>query len=111
MSAADPAAGRPTSDARVLRRRRRECDGPGLDRVALALQGDRPESGPVIPIIGARTRAQLDENLASLDVTLEPSQRARLDDATRIDAGFPHQFLASEMMKKFLSGGDPSQLR
>jgi aryl-alcohol dehydrogenase-like predicted oxidoreductase len=85
--------------------------GATAAQVALAWLRDRPESGPVIPIIGARTRAQLDENLASLDVTLEPSQRARLDDATRIDAGFPHQFLASEMMKKFLSGGDPSQLR
>jgi len=44
-------------------------------------------------------------------VSLEPIQKARLDDATQIDAGFPHQFLASDMMKKFLIGGDPSQLR
>ena len=50
-------------------------------------------------------------DLASLEVKLEPSQSARLDDATQIDPGFPHQFLASDMMKKFLSGGDPSQLR
>ena len=79
-------------------------------QVALAWLCARPE-GPVIPIVGARTRAQLDQNLASLNVTLEPLQRARLDEATQIDAGFPHQFLASEMMKKFLTGGDPAQLR
>jgi diketogulonate reductase-like aldo/keto reductase len=79
--------------------------------VALAWLYTRAQGGPVIPIVGARTRAQLDENLASLNVTLEPFQRARLDDATQIDAGFPHQFLASEMMRKFLTGGDPGQLR
>lgn len=79
-------------------------------QVALAWLHDRTKSCPVIPIIGARTRAQLDENLASLKVTLEPAQRARLDEATQIDPGFPHQFLASDMMRKFLSGGDPSQL-
>ena len=80
-------------------------------QVALAWLLARREGSPVIPIVGARTRAQLDENLASLNVSLEPIQKARLDDATQIDAGFPHQFLASEVMKKFLTGGDPSQLR
>jgi aryl-alcohol dehydrogenase-like predicted oxidoreductase len=80
-------------------------------QVALAWLLAQAPGKPVIPIVGARTRAQLDENLASLNVTLEPSQKARLDDATQIDAGFPHQFLASEMMRKFLTGGDPSQLR
>jgi aryl-alcohol dehydrogenase-like predicted oxidoreductase len=80
-------------------------------QVALAWLLTRSEAGPVIPIVGARTRAQLDENLASLSVSLDPTQKARLDDATQVDAGFPHQFLASEMMKKFLTGGDPSQLR
>ena len=80
-------------------------------QVALAWLLAQAPGNPVIPIVGARTRAQLDENLASLNVTLEPSQKARLDDATQIDAGFPHQFLASEMMRKFLTGGDPSQLR
>jgi aryl-alcohol dehydrogenase-like predicted oxidoreductase len=85
--------------------------GATAAQVALAWISAHDEGGPVIPIVGARTRAQLDENLASLNVTLEPSQRARLDEATQIDAGFPHQFLASDMMKKFLTGGDPSQLR
>jgi aryl-alcohol dehydrogenase-like predicted oxidoreductase len=80
-------------------------------QVVLAWLLAQAQSRPVIPIVGARTRAQLDENLASLNVSLEPFQKARLDDATQIDAGFPHQFLASEMMKKFLTGGDPSQLR
>ena len=41
----------------------------------------------MIPIVGARTRAQLDENLASLNVTLDAAQRARLDRATEIDLG------------------------
>ncbi|HET7545656.1 MAG TPA: aldo/keto reductase [Polyangiaceae bacterium] len=85
--------------------------GASSAQVALSWLSGRDQGGPTIPIVGARTRAQLDENLASLNVTLDSSQRARLDDATRIDAGFPHQFLASDMLKRFLAGGDPSLLR
>jgi aryl-alcohol dehydrogenase-like predicted oxidoreductase len=80
-------------------------------QVALAWLRTQGANGSVLPIIGARTRAQLDENLASLNLTLDPAQLARLEAATSVDLGFPHQFLASEMMRKFLTGGDPSQLR
>jgi aryl-alcohol dehydrogenase-like predicted oxidoreductase len=47
------------------------------------------------PIIGARTPAQLQDNLAALDVTFSDDHIARLDEASRIELGFPHDFLAS----------------
>lgn len=46
------------------------------------------------PLIGARTAAQLEDNLGALDVVLTGDQRARLDDAGAIDLGFPHELLA-----------------
>jgi aryl-alcohol dehydrogenase-like predicted oxidoreductase len=47
----------------------------------------------VIPIIAARTAKQLADNLASLEWTLSPEQLERLDKASHIDLGFPHDFL------------------
>ncbi|HEY7485591.1 MAG TPA: hypothetical protein VH912_14095 [Streptosporangiaceae bacterium] len=40
------------------------------------------------PIVGARTPAQLDDNLGVFDVTLEPEHRARLAEASAVDLGF-----------------------
>ncbi len=47
----------------------------------------------MIPILGARTAAQLTDNLACLEWTLAEEQMRRLDELSRIDLGFPHGFL------------------
>ena len=47
----------------------------------------------IVPLVGARTREQLDDNLGCLAFELEETQRARLDEVSRIDLGFPHDFL------------------
>ena len=62
-------------------------------RAALAWLRTR---GPatVIPILGARSAEQLAESLASLELELSPGHLARLDDASRVDLGFPYEFLA-----------------
>jgi len=57
------------------------------------------------PIIGARTIAQLDDNLGALDVELGEGQRTRLDQASRIELGFPHEFLARQMARAVAFGG------
>ncbi len=46
-------------------------------------------------IIGVRTLDQLQDNLASLDVELGGEHIARLDSVSRVDLGFPHDFLNS----------------
>jgi len=61
--------------------------GRSVAQVALAWLRCRPV--PLIPIIGARKLAQLQDNLASLDVTLSPDQVKALDEVSRIDLGFP----------------------
>jgi aryl-alcohol dehydrogenase-like predicted oxidoreductase len=63
--------------------------------------------GGVIPILGARTSQQLADNLACLDVNLPAGALARLDQASRITRGFPHDFLASA---DFIFGGMSGQL-
>lgn len=62
-------------------------------QVALAWLVRQP--GSVIPIIGARRVEQLDDNLGCLEVELTAGHLERLDKASRIDLGFPHDFIAS----------------
>ncbi|WP_225773265.1 aldo/keto reductase [Inquilinus sp. Marseille-Q2685] len=56
------------------------------------------------PIIGARTVAQLEDNLGALDVVLSDGQRARLEAASAVDLGFPHEFLARPMTRNVMFG-------
>ena len=49
--------------------------------------------GVIVPLVGARTREQLDDNLGCLSFELDEAQRARLDEVSKISLGFPHDFL------------------
>jgi len=53
--------------------------------------------GVIVPLVGARTKAQLDDNLGCLEFELDDVHRQRLDDASRIELGFPHDFLKQMM--------------
>ena len=77
-------------------------------QVALAWLRQRPV--PVIPIIGARKLDQFRDNLACLDLKLDDAQVKRLDDASRIEMGFPHDFYANDMVKALVSGGMFAQI-
>jgi len=62
--------------------------GRSMAQVALAWLRNRPVL--VIPIIGARKFSQLQDNLASFDLTLSAHQLTTVGDASRIELGFPH---------------------
>jgi aryl-alcohol dehydrogenase-like predicted oxidoreductase len=61
--------------------------------------------GAISPILGVRTVKQLEDNLGCLDFVLSPKQRKDLDNVSPIDLGFPHSFIASDMVKDLISGG------
>jgi aryl-alcohol dehydrogenase-like predicted oxidoreductase len=77
--------------------------GVSAAQVALAWLRYRP--APVIPIIGARKLAQIEDNIRSLAVTLTPEQLQRLDKATAVSLGFPHDFLALDPVRAITFGG------
>ncbi len=58
-----------------------------------------------IPIIGARTLAQMQDNLASLEVSLSSDQMARLDAISAVSLGFPHDFLRAKFVSEHLHAG------
>lgn len=47
----------------------------------------------MIPVLGARTREQFAANLAAAELRLEPGVVDRLDALSRVELGFPHDFL------------------
>jgi len=59
----------------------------------VALNWVRQQPGVIIPLVGAKTRAQLDDNLGCLDFELAAEDVARLDAVSKIELGFPHEFL------------------
>lgn len=66
----------------------------GATPAAVALAWLRSQPGRAIPIVGVRTAAQLDDLLGCLDLDLPDDTLARLQDATAIPLGYPHEFLA-----------------
>lgn len=56
------------------------------------------------PIVGARTLAQLEDNLGALDVVLSDAHRAQLAAASAIELGFPHDFLQLPLTRSVVFG-------
>ena len=77
-------------------------------QVALNWLGRQP--GVMIPIIGARRLPQLKDNLGAVDFTLDDEQLQKLDNVSRIELGFPHDFFTNEMVLTFAFGGMRNQI-
>jgi aryl-alcohol dehydrogenase-like predicted oxidoreductase len=58
-----------------------------------------------IPIIGARKLEQLQDNLNCVKWSLNAKQLAQLDEISRIELGFPTDFLHKPFVRDFLHGG------
>jgi len=59
----------------------------------------------VIPIFGARRIAQFEDNLAAATLTLTPEQLFKLDEASKVEMGFPHDFVNSELGRTLTTAG------
>lgn len=69
---------------------------PGQVALAWELERGRRSSTAVVPIIGPRTPAQLDEYLGALDVTLDEAQHRLLTDVSAPELGAPHDDAAAQ---------------
>jgi aryl-alcohol dehydrogenase-like predicted oxidoreductase len=58
----------------------------------------------VSPLIGARTPAQLEDNLAALELVFGGDQIERLDAISRVDLGFPHEMARSPIYDVMFGG-------
>ena len=76
----------------------------GATPAQVAIAWVRAQPWRIVPIVGARTAAQLRENLGALDVELATAQLERLDAAGDFRTGFPREFLESEHVRGLIFG-------
>jgi aryl-alcohol dehydrogenase-like predicted oxidoreductase len=81
--------------------------GVSLAQVAIAWVRHRGDhyGASFFPIIGSRKLAQLKDNLAAINVTLSAEQLQRLDAASAVPLGFPHEFIQGDALLDAQSGG------
>ncbi len=63
------------------------------------------------PIVGARTLAQLEDNLGAVEVEIPAELLLELEAASAIELGFPHDFLASQTVQQLMNGGTHIEAR
>ena len=77
----------------------------GVTSAQVALNWVRQQPGLIIPILGARTVEQIKNNLGCLDFELTAEQLQQLDEVSKIELGFPHDFLAGDEIKDIVYSG------
>ncbi len=64
----------------------------------------------VIPIIGAKDLLQINDNLACMEFVLSDDHIQRLNEVSKIELGFPHDFLSSDAIRNIIYGGTYSSI-
>lgn len=86
------------------------ADEIGRTPPQVALSWVRQQPGVIIPIIGAKTLPQIQDNLACVDFKLSDEHLQRLSDVSKIELGFPHDFLAEDDIQDLVFAGTYAQL-
>jgi aryl-alcohol dehydrogenase-like predicted oxidoreductase len=66
--------------------------GASSAQVAIAWVRAQQQRTVIIPIVGARSRAHIEDSLGAVDVELSDEELERLEEVSRIELGFPHDF-------------------
>src|SRR6202140_4971961 len=100
----------PKRTERIIAAVKSVSDETGRSMAQVALAWLRYRTVPVIPIIGARKLSQFQDNLASFDVTLSADQLKTLDEASRVELGFPYDIYAKAVPRAVCYGGLRDQI-
>lgn len=77
------------------------ADALGVGSTEVAVAWARQQPG-VVPLLGARTASQLEQSLRAASVTLPATALEKLDAASAVELGFPHEFLKLEPLRKIV---------
>jgi aryl-alcohol dehydrogenase-like predicted oxidoreductase len=80
------------------------ADELGATPAQVAIAWVRSQPWHSVPIVGARSEAQLRQNLGALQLELSADQLARLEAAGDVRLGFPREFLESEDVRGLIFG-------
>lgn len=78
----------------------------GATPAQVALKWIIEQDKNMIPIIGSRKASQIEDSLKCLEVQLTPEHLTELDEVSKIDLGFPHEFFKREPVKMVTYGGN-----
>lgn len=78
----------------------------GATPAQVALKWILEQNENMIPIIGSRKASQIEDSLKCLEVQLTPEHLIELDEVSKIDLGFPHEFFKREPVKMVTYGGN-----
>lgn len=73
-------------------------------QVALNWIINQKKKGVIIPILGVRTQAQMIDNLGCLEFELDSEQMKRLNEKSKIELGFPYDFISSDVIRNQIYG-------
>ena len=76
----------------------------GATPAQVAIAWVRSQPWHLVPILGARSEAQLRDNLGALEIELSDEQVERLDRAGDFRLGFPREFLESDHVRGLIVG-------
>jgi len=77
----------------------------GVTPTQVAINWVRQRVSNVMPIVGAKRVEQLQDSLKCLDFVIPDEIMTRLNEVSKIELGFPHDFLSSEGMKQSAFAG------
>lgn len=80
------------------------ADELGVTSSQVATAWVQAQGYEMIPILGARKVEQIVDTMKSAEVRLSEAQLGRLDEVSRIELGFPHDFLASNGVRDLVRG-------
>jgi aryl-alcohol dehydrogenase-like predicted oxidoreductase len=80
------------------------ADELGRSPAQVAINWARQRPYAIIPLLGARTEAQIQNNLAILDFTIPQELVDRIDEAVNFNPGFPMGFLQSDGVRRLAFG-------
>lgn len=71
----------------------------------VAINWAKMQNPHIIPLIAGRNVAQIEDNLAALNHTIPVEFLAQLEEISKIELGFPHEFLKGENIRSLFFGG------
>lgn len=76
----------------------------GCSPAQVCIQWIRQQPGGIIPILGCRSEAQVNDNLGCLQVELDEKHMAVLNEIAQFEMGFPNGFLHSDHVRGLIFG-------
>lgn len=70
----------------------------------------RAQPGVIVPLLGARTLPQLQDNLGALQVHLSDDHLAQLNEVSKVELGFPHEWRGRKYVMDLIYGGMQDQI-